>query len=150
MYKITWTLPKVVYGVGSAIISLTYGIQSAMAGLMVCIAADTITGLIAAPYRNQRRNSTSLRKVVPKMITYLTAGLLAHICEILIFPSWASGTIEFGRMVFCFFAGIEVMSCFENLKDITGNRAFDVLTLNFKKQLEDKTGLVGVGKDVGK
>lgn len=150
MYKVTWTLPKVVYGVGGAIASLTYGIQSAMVGLMVCIAADTITGLIAAPYRNQRRNSTDLRKVVPKMITYLSAGLLAHICEVLIFPSWASGSVEFGRLVFSFFAGIEVMSCFENLKDITGNRAFDILTLNFQKQLEEKTGLVGVGKRVRK
>ena len=150
MYKVTWTLPKIVYGIGGAVASFTYGIQSAMLGLMVCIAADTITGLVAAPYRNQRRNSTDLRKVVPKMITYLGAGLLAHTCEILIFPSWASGSVELGRLVFSFFAGIEVMSCFENLKDITGNRAFDILTLNFQKQLEEKTGLVGVGKRVRK
>lgn len=150
MYKITWTLPKIVYGVGGAIASFTYGIQSAMLGLMVCIAADTITGLIAAPYRNQRRNSTALRKVVPKLITYLGAGLLAHTCEMLVFPTWASGNVELGRLVFSFFAGIEVMSCFENLKDITGNRAFDILTLNFQKQLEEKTGLVGVGKRVRK
>ena len=141
MYKITWSLPKIIYGAGSALVSLTYGVQSAMAGLIVCMTVDTITGLIAAPYRGQRRNSTSLRKVVPKMITYLSAGLLAHICEMLIFPTWASGTIEFGRIVFSFFAGIEVMSCFENLKDITGFRAFDILTLNFKKQIENKVGI---------
>lgn len=141
MYKISWTLPKFIYGVGGAIASLTYGIQSAMVGLLVCMLADTITGLIAAPYRSQRRNSTDLRKVVPKMIAYLSAGLLAHICEMLIFPSWASGSVEFGRIVFSFFSGIEVMSCFENLKDITGFRAFDILTLNFKKQIENKIGI---------
>lgn len=141
MYKISWTFPKCIYGIGGAIASFTYGIQSAMIGLMVCIAADTITGLVAAPYRNQRRNSTALRKVVPKMITYLAAGLLAHTCEYLIFPSWASGSVELGRIVFSFFAGIEIMSCFENLKDITGNRAFDFLTLNFKRQLEEKVGV---------
>lgn len=146
MYKISWTLPKVVYGVGSMLASLTYGIQSAMLGLLVCVAADTLTGFVAAPYRKQRRSSTSLRKVVPKLITYLSAGLLAHVCEMLIFPSWASGSVELGRMVFSFFAGIEVMSCSENLKDITGNRAFDILTLNFQKQIEEKTGIVGMGE----
>ena len=141
MYRITWTLPKVVYGVSGAVVSLTSNIQTAMLGLLVCMTADTITGLIAAPYRNKRRNSTDLRKVVPKMIAYFSAGLLAHICEMLIFPSWASGSVEFGRIVFSFFAGIEVMSCFENLKDITGFRAFDILTLNFKKQMENKIGI---------
>lgn len=148
MYKITWTFPKVVYGVTGAVASLTYGIQSAMLGLVICMAADTITGLIAAPYRQQRRNSADLRKVVPKMIAYLSAGLLAHICEIMIFPSWASGSVELGRFVFSFFAGIEVMSCFENLKDITGFRAFDILTLNFKKQIENKVGVELPQKDI--
>lgn len=141
MYKITWTFPKVIYGVGGAIASLTYGIQSAMVGLLVCMTADTITGLIAAPYRNQRRNSNDLRKVVPKLIAYLSAGLLAHICEMMIFPSWAAGGVELGRIVFSFFGGIEIMSCFENLKDITGFRAFDILTLNFKKKIEEKVGI---------
>jgi len=141
MYKINLTFPKLIYGVSGAVVSLTSGIQTAMLGLLICITADTITGLIAAPYRNKRRNSTDLRKVGPKMITYLSAGLLAHICEMLVFPSWASGSLEIGRVVFSFFSGIEIMSCFENLKDITGFRAFDVLTLNFKKQFSDKVGI---------
>lgn len=141
MYKITWTLPRITYAIGGAVASFTYDIQSAMNGLLICIAADTITGLIAAPFRGQRRNSTSLRKVVPKMITYLGAGLLAHICEMLVFPSWANGSLEFGRIVFSIFAAIEVMSCFENMRDITGFRAFDILTLNFKKHIENKVGI---------
>lgn len=141
MHKITWTLPKVLYGVGGAIASFTYSIQSAMLGLLLCMVADTITGLIAAPYRQQRRNSTDLRKAVPKMITYLSAGLLAHVCEYMVFPSWANGSLELGRIVFSFFAAIEVMSCFENLKDITGFRAFDILTLNFKKKIEQNVGI---------
>lgn len=141
MYKITWTFPRIVYGVGGAVASLTYGIQSAMLGLLICMLADTILGVVAAPYRNQRRNSNDLRKVVPKMIAYLSAGLLAHVCEVMIFPSWANGNVELGRIVFSFFGGIEVMSCFENLKDITGFRAFDILTLNFKKKIEEKVGV---------
>lgn len=141
MYKITWTFPKVLYGIGGAVTSFTYSIKSAMLGLLLCMAADTITGLVAAPYRQQRRNSADLRKAVPKMITYLSAGLLAHICEYMVFPSWANGSVELGRIVFSFFAAIEIMSCFENLKDITGLRAFDILTLNFKRHVEQKVGI---------
>lgn len=143
MYKITWTVPKVIYSVGGAIASFTYSIQSAMGGLLVCLAADTITGLIAAPYRGQKRNSTALRRVVPKLISYLSAGLLAHVCEMLIFPHWviANVPIELGRIVFTVFAVNEVMSCFENMKDITGLRIFDILTLNFKKHVEEKIGI---------
>lgn len=141
MYKITWTLPKIGYGIGGTVVALTHGVQTAMAGLMICLAVDTITGFIAAPYRGQRRTSTGLRQAVPKIITYMGAGLLAHICETLIFPSWARGELELGCIVFSFFAGCEVMSCFENMKDITGLKAFDLLTFNFKKQVENKIGI---------
>lgn len=137
----TLTLPKVVYGVSGAIISFTSDIQTAMLGLLICMAVDTFTGFVAAPYRNQRRTSTELRKVVPKIITYFTAGLLVHTCEMLIFPNWAKGGLELGRIVFSFFAGAEIMSCFENMKDITGLRIFDLLTLNFKHQVEEKIGI---------
>ncbi len=143
MYKITWTYPKVVYSVGGAVASFTYSIQSAMGGLLVCLVADTITGIIAAPYRGQRRNSTSLRRAFPKLISYLSAGLLAHVCEALIFPQWVASNapIELGRIVFTVCAVNEVMSCFENLKDITGLRIFDILTMNFKKKVEETTGI---------
>lgn len=143
MYRITWTVPKVIYSVGGAVASFTYSIQSAMGGLLVCLAADTITGLIAAPYRGQRRNSNALRRAFPKLVSYLSAGLLAHVCEALIFPQWVASNapIELGRIVFTVCAVNEVMSCFENMRDITGLRIFDVLTLNFKKHIEDKTGI---------
>lgn len=143
MYRITWTVPKVIYSVGGAIASFTYSIQSAMGGLLVCLAADTITGLIAAPYRGQWRNSSDLRRAFPKLVSYLSAGLLAHVCEALIFPQWVASNapIELGRIVFTVCAVNEVMSCFENMRDITGLRIFDILTLNFKKHIKDKTGI---------
>lgn len=131
-----------------AVLSFTQEIQTAMLGLLICMGADTITGLIAAPYRNQRRNSASLRQVVPKMISYFSAGLLVHICEAWVLPAWV-GKIELARVVFSVFAAIETMSCFENLKDITGFRAFDILTLNFKKQLESKVGIELPDEEIG-
>lgn len=140
MYKIALTIPKKIYGTVCAALSLTTDIQLAMLGLLLCLLFDTITGFIAAPYRKQRRTSCGLRKVVPKIITYFTAGLLVHICETWIFPSWV-GNVEFAKLVFSFFAGIEIMSCFENMKDITGLKAFDLLTLNFKSKVEETVGV---------
>lgn len=140
MYKFTWTAPKIAYGAFGAFMSFISNVQTAMLGLFICIAADTITGFIAAPYRNQRRTSNDLRHVVPKIITYFAAGLLVHMCEMWVLPSWASN-MELARIIFSFFAGTEIMSCFENMKDITGLRIFDLLTLNFKKQIETKVGI---------
>ena len=145
MYKLTLTAPKIVYGAFAAFMSFVADIQTAMLGLFVCIAADTITGFIAAPYRNQRRTSYELRHVVPKIITYFAAGLLVHICEVWVLPSWAAN-YELARIIFSFFAGTEIMSCFENMKDITGLRIFDLLTFNFKTQIENKVGITLTNK----
>lgn len=140
MYRMTLTTPKIAYGAFGAFLSFTSNVHMAMLGLLICIAVDTLTGFIAAPYRNQRRTSNGLRGVVPKIITYFSAGLLVHTCEVLVLPSWAVGA-ELAKVVFSFFAGTEIMSCFENMKDITGLRVFDLLTMNFKKQIEDKVGI---------
>ena len=45
-----------------------------MIGLLLCIAIDTITGFIAAPYRGQIRESAKLSRVVMKVITYFAAA----------------------------------------------------------------------------
>ena len=140
MYKFTLTAPKIAYGAFGAFMSFIGDVKMAMLGLFICIAADTITGFIAAPYRNQRRTSNDLRHVVPKIIAYFAAGLLVHMCEQWVLPSWANN-MELARIIFSFFAGTEIMSCFENMKDITGLRIFDLLTLNFKKQIETKVGI---------
>ena len=145
MYKITWTQPKIFYAVWGAIISFTQDIHSAMLGLLICIAVDTITGFIAAPHRPDKdgnpqiRSSLGLKRLVPKIITYFTAAIVLHICEYLILPTYLQGTLELARMAFTVFSAIEIYSIIENLRDITHLRALDILTMNFKKQLEEKT-----------
>ena len=147
MYKITWTQPKIFYAVWGAIISFTQDIHSAMLGLLICIAVDTITGFIAAPHRPDKdgnpqiRSSLGLKRLVPKIITYFTAAIVLHICEYLILPTYLQGTLELARMAFTVFSAIEIYSIIENLRDITHLRALDILTMNFKKQLEEKTGI---------
>ena len=139
----TWTSSKAWYAVGGAVLSFTQNIHSAMIGLLICICLDTITGFITAPYRGQMRESARLSKMVLKIITYFTAAITLHIAEKMVLPTYVAGTLELSRMAFTVFCVLEIYSIFENLRDITGLHAFEVLTLNFKKKIEE-TGLTGL------
>lgn len=141
MYRVTWTLNKGIYAVGGAIYSFTQDIHSAMIGLLLCIAIDTITGFIAAPYRGQIRESAKLSRVVMKIITYFAAAILLHIAENMILPTYVAGTLELSRMAFTIFSALEIYSTFENMYSITGLKAFRILTMNFKRKVEQSVGV---------
>lgn len=141
MYRVSWTSSKAIYAIWGAIFSFTQNIHGAMIGLLLCIAIDTITGFIAAPYRNQKRESQKLSRVVQKIITYFVAAIALHITEMMVLPTYVAGTIELSRMAFTVFCALEIYSIMENLRDMTGLKAFEILTLNFKKKVEKSTGL---------
>lgn len=141
MYKITFTYNKVIYSVGGAILSFTQSIHSAMIGLLICMAIDTVTGFIAAPYRGQLRESAKLSRFVTKIITYFASAITLHVAETMVLPSYVAGTLELSRMAMTIFCVLEIYSTCENLRDITGLRAFDILTLNFKKKVEESVGI---------
>lgn len=141
MYRVTWTLNKGIYAVGGAIYSFTQDIHSAMIGLLLCIAIDTITGFIAAPYRGQMRESAKLSRVVMKVITYFAAAILLHIAENMVLPTYVAGTLELSRMAFTIFSALEIYSTFENMYSITGLKAFRILTMNFKRKVEQSVGV---------
>ena len=137
----SWTSSKLLYSVGGAIFSFTQNIHSAMIGLLICMAIDTVTGFIAAPYRGQLRESAKLSKLVLKIITYFTAAITLHIAEMMVLPTYVAGTLELSRMAFTVFCALEIYSTCENLRDITGLKAFDIITLNFKHKVEESTGI---------
>lgn len=141
MYKVTWSSSKAIYAVWGAIFSFTQNIHSAMIGLLLCIAIDTLTGFIAAPYRNQIRESAKLSRLVTKIITYFIAAITLHVAEMMVLPTYIAGTLELSRMAFTVFCALEIYSIIENLRDITGLKAFDILTMNFKKKVEESTGI---------
>lgn len=141
MYRVTWTSSKAIWAVWGAICSFTQNIHTAMMGLLLCIVIDTITGFIAAPYRGQIRESSKLSKVVLKVITYFVAAITLHIAEMMVLPTYVAGTLELARMAFTVFCALEIYSICENLRDITKLKAFDILTMNFKKKIEDSVGI---------
>lgn len=142
MYKVTWTSSKAFYAVWGAIFSFTQNIHSAMIGLLICMCIDTVTGFIAAPYRGQMRESAKLSRLVTKIITYFASAIMLHIAEMMVLPTYFAGTLELSRMAFTVFCALEIYSTCENLYAITGLRAFQVLTLNFKKKVEESTGIM--------
>lgn len=141
MYRVSWTFNKGIYAVGGAVYSFTQDIHSAMVGLLLCMCIDTITGFVAAPYRGQIRESAKLSRLVLKIITYFSAAIVLHIAEMMVLPTYIAGTLELSRMAFTIFCALEIYSTFENLRDITGLRAFDILTMNFKKKVEESVGI---------
>lgn len=141
MYKVSWTFNKAVYAVGGAIYSFTQDIHTAMLGLLLCVGIDTLTGFWAAPYRGQLRESAKLSRVVMKIITYFSAAIMLHVAEMMILPTYVAGTLELARMAFTLFSALEIYSTCENLYSITGLKAFRILTLNFKKKVEDSVGI---------
>ena len=81
MHKISITASSGIYAAWGALVSFTQDIHTALVGMLICMALDTITGFIAAPYRGQRRESAKLSKVVKKIITYSVAIIAIHTLE---------------------------------------------------------------------
>lgn len=141
MYKVSWSFNKGVYAVGGAIYSFTQDIHSAMIGLLICMIIDTVTGFVAAPYRGQIRESAKMARFVTKIITYFTAAIALHVAEMMVLPTYVAGTLELARMAMTVFCALEIYSVCENLRDITGLKVFDILTMNFKKKVEESVGI---------
>lgn len=147
MYRIQWTGQKVFYAVGGMVWGFTQEIHHAVLGLFILLCIDTVTGFVAAPYRGQKRTSRGLSRFIQKMITYVIAVLAAFVAEKLTFPSYAQG-VELAFWVALAIDGVELLSIFENLYDITGLRVFQFLTqLSFKK-ISEKIGMEIQPQDV--
>ncbi|MBO5704935.1 MAG: phage holin family protein [Alphaproteobacteria bacterium] len=147
MYRIHWTGTKMIYAAGGLFWGFTQEIHHAVLGLFVLLCIDTVTGFIAAPYRGQKRTSRKLSRFVQKIITYTIAVFSAFVAEKMTFPSYAQG-VELAYWVALAIDGVELLSIFENLYDITGLKVFSVLTqLSFKK-ISEKIGMEVKPSDV--
>ncbi len=141
MYTINWSMQKIVYATFGALVSFTADVHTAMLGLLICIVVDTITGFIAAPYRGERRESRKLNNLVKKIITYFSAALLLLVVEKLVFPTYLVNEIQLARIAFMVFSMLEVYSCAENARDITGLRIFEIITQLSVRKIQEKTGI---------
>lgn len=139
MYKIQWTSSNIMYAMWGALASFLQDINSAMLGLIICIAIDTLTGFVAAPYRGQLRKSSKLKAVVSKIITYTVSIIALHILEKMIMPDYGALQLQLARCCCTVFAALEIYSTLENLYDITNLRVFKLLTQFTLKKVKEVT-----------
>ncbi len=147
MYRIGWTPTKVFYAVAGMFWGFTQEIHNAVLGLFILLLIDTVTGFVAAPYRNQVRSSRGLARFAQKIITYTVAIFSAFVAEKLTFPAVAQG-VQLAFWVALALDGVELLSIFENLYDITKIPVFKFLTqLSFRK-ISEKVGIEVKAEDV--
>lgn len=147
MYLINWNTTKILYAAAAVVWGFTQEVHGAVLGLFILLCIDTATGFIAAPYRGQKRTSRGLSRFVQKIITYCVAMMATLVVEKLTFPSYVQG-VELAYWVALAINGVELVSIFENLYDITKLRVFQILSqLSFKK-ISDKIGMEIKPEDV--
>lgn len=83
------------------------------------IVADTITGMIAAKYRNEAITSKKFRAIFSKYIVYGIAVLVAHVIQKQYAPEFPALKLISGLVAYS-----ELMSIDENIKVITGLSLF--------------------------
>lgn len=147
MYNIHWNTSKVIYAAGGILWGFTQEIHGAVLGLFILLCIDTITGFVAAPYRQQKRTSRGLSRFVQKILTYSLAVFSALVAEKLTFPSYAQG-VELAYWVALAIDGVELLSIFENLYDITKLRVFEILTQLSFRRISEKIGMEIKPEDV--
>ena len=117
--------------------------------MVACNIIDYITGLMAAPKREQDVNSyKSIRGIVKKVCMWLLVVVGAIIDQLLIYASTTIGlTLPFDFLVACIVAiwivCNEIISILENMVDIgvTMPAFLMALTKNIKSQVEGKANL---------
>lgn len=147
LYTIHWNSTKIIYAAGAVLWGFTQEIHGAVLGLFILLCLDTITGFIAAPHRGQIRTSRGLSRFIQKIITYTIAVFAAFVAEKLTFPSYAQG-VELAFWVALAIDGVELLSIFENLRDITGLRVFEILTQLSFKRISEQVGMEIKPEDV--
>lgn len=88
--------------------------------MIVFVAVDLITGLIASRRRQIPRSSRRLRKSVSKVLCYIAAVLLAFWAEQVLQIEWFASH----RYIAGFICVVDFISILENLAVISGNSIF--------------------------
>lgn len=88
--------------------------------MMVFVAADLVSGVIASHNRGVPRSSRRLRKSIVKLVCYLSAMMLAFSAEQAFHVEWFVAH----RAIGAFICGVEFVSILENFAVITGRPVF--------------------------
>lgn len=102
--------------VGLALLAVFAPVEGVLAAVLAMIAADLITGVLAAHKRGEKITSAGIRRTVTKFFVYEVAILLSFICEKYLMGS----TIPVVKLISGLVGATEIKSCLENLNEIGG------------------------------
>lgn len=92
------------------------------------VAADTITGVMAALKTGEEITSKKFRAVIPKYVVYGVGVLVAHVLQRQFFPDFPAMKIIAGLVAYS-----ELMSIDENIHKITGVSLFKFFIKKLRK-----------------
>ena len=106
--------------------------------MMLFVAADLVSGMIASRNRGIPRSSRRLRKSAAKLVSYLSAMVLAFAAEKAFQVEWFVAH----RAIGAFICAVEFLSILENLAVITGHPVFMKLLQWIRGKASDKNNLI--------
>ena len=113
--------------------------------LMLFVAADLVTGILASKRRNIPRTSRRLRKSAAKLVNYILALVLAYAAERAFDVEWFVAH----RAIGAFICAVEMLSILENMAVITAHPDLVREIINEKNDLPDG-GAPGAARDAGR
>jgi phage-related holin len=106
-----------------AILAVFAPAQAMILSSVALVVMDLITGVAAARKRSETITSAGLSRTVAKLLVYETAILLAFLTQTYL----TGATIPVANIVAGFVGITELLSCMENLNDISGNNLLKAL-----------------------
>ena len=106
--------------------------------LMLFVAADLVTGILASKRRNIPRTSRRLRKSAAKLVNYILALVLAYAAERAFDVEWFVAH----RAIGAFICAVEMLSILENMAVITAHPVFLAIVKWFRGKAAAKDDLV--------
>lgn len=106
-----------------AILAVFAPAQAMVLTSMSLVLVDLCTGLLAARHRKDKITSSGLRRTVIKLFIYEAAILLAFLTQ-----TYLTGPgIPVSNIVAGFIGITELLSCMENMNEISGNKLLQTL-----------------------
>lgn len=106
--------------------------------MMLFVLADLITGMIASTRRGIPRSSRRLRKSAAKLVSYLSALVLAYAVERAFRVEWFVAH----RAIGAFICAVEFLSILENFAVITENAVFVTIVKRIRGKASHSNNLI--------
>ncbi len=123
---------------GLAVVAYLSPLYEMFVALMLFVAADMVTGVLASKRRRIPRSSRRLRRSVAKLVNYILAMTLAYTAEHAFDVEWFVAH----RAIGAFICAVEMLSILENMAVSTGHPVFLAIVKWFRGKVSEKDDVI--------